>query len=360
MADERYIRPGATIGILGGGQLGRMLSLAASQLGLKTHIFCPDPESCAFDVTPLKTVAAYEDKAALSAFAKACDVVTYEFENVPHETAAYIEDLTLLAPGKRALSIAQDRVAEKKFLSLCGIPIAPWAAVNSPAEVREALKTIGLPAVLKTARFGYDGKGQRTIRSENEAAAAFTALGSQPMVLEKFVDFEMEISVVAARNAQGQIRDFEPSQNVHENHVLRSSTLPADIDRITARQASRAAHQIAGALEYVGVLAVEFFVVAGEDRPTLLVNEIAPRVHNSGHWTQDACLTDQFEQHIRAICGWFLGDPSRTIDVRMENLLGDEVIHVGDRLRPGIQPHIYGKSVVKPGRKMGHLNFRLS
>ena len=358
MGDKGAILPGSTIGILGGGQLGRMLALAAARLGMKSHIYCPDPESCAFDVTPLKTVAEYEDKAALERFAGSCDVVTYEFENVPVETAAFLEGLCNLAPGSRALAIGQDRMAEKRFLSQAGIPVANWEAVNSAEDLRDALSRIGTPAVLKTARFGYDGKGQRIIRSQDDMSSAYSALGAQPMVLEQFIEFDMEISVVAARNLHGQISDFEAAENVHENHILRTSTVPANMNRDLARQAGRIAHQIAAALEYVGVLGVEFFVVAGDSSRGLLVNEVAPRVHNSGHWTMDGCMTDQFEQHIRAICGWTLGDPTRIADIRMENILGAEIQSVHEKIRSGVSPHLYGKRDARPGRKMGHLNHR--
>lgn len=347
---------GSTIGILGGGQLGRMLSLAASHLGMKTHIYCPDPDSPAFEVTPHKTVAEYDDEAALKKFADSVDVITYEFENVPIGTAEFLAQLKPLAPGARALAISQDRIAEKQFLTMSDIPVTPYCAVDSLDSLYQAIEEIGLPAVLKTTRMGYDGKGQRTIRKPNEAVAAFTALGAQPLVLEAFVTFEKEISVVVASNARGQIRDFDAAENVHKNHILHTSTVPADIDKLTARKASRIAHQIAGSIDYIGVLSVEFFVVEKKGVQTLLVNEIAPRVHNSGHWTQSVCLTDQFEQHIRAILNWPLGDPSRFASVVMENLIGTEINDIPEVIRPGVQPYVYGKAKARPGRKMGHIN----
>lgn len=356
MTDTAIIQPGATIGILGGGQLGRMLALAAAKLGMKTHIFCPDPQSPAFDVTPYKTVAEYSDKQALTAFANTVDVITYEFENVPVETAEFLNKIKTVSPGPRPLSISQDRLAEKRFLSMSAIPVADYREVNSLKDLENAVDELGVPAVLKTTRMGYDGKGQRTIRSKAECVAAFSALGSNGLVLEAFVPFEREISVIVARNQRGQSRDFEPSENVHENHILKTSTVPANIDDITARRASRIAQQIAGALDYVGVLGVEFFVVPGGSHPTLIVNEIAPRVHNSGHWTEAVCLTDQFEQHIRAICNWHLGDTTRLAPVVMENLIGSEIDNVAERLQLGDQPHIYGKREARPGRKMGHIN----
>ncbi|MDP1731321.1 MAG: ATP-grasp domain-containing protein, partial [Devosia sp.] len=273
--DSAPLPQGSTIGILGGGQLGRMLALAAARLGMKTHIYCPDPSSPAFDVTPRKTVAAYDDEAALAAFAAAVDVVTYEFENVPAATAAFLGRLKPLRPDARALAISQDRLAEKAFLSLNRVPVAPFAAIPT-AEVLEAeLGEIGMPAVLKTTRMGYDGKGQQTIRKRGEAAAAFAALSPKPLVLEAFVPFNKEISVVVARNAAGGVAAFDPAENVHRGHILRTSTVPAAIKGKTARKAREIAERIVTALDYVGVLGVEFFVL--EDG-SLLVNEIAPRV----------------------------------------------------------------------------------
>lgn len=356
MTDQKVVQPGATIGILGGGQLGRMLALAAAQLGFKTHIYCPDPKSPAFEVTPHKTIAAYDDEKALKSFAKAVDVITYEFENVPVATVELLEATTPVAPGPRPLAVSQDRIAEKRFLTMNAIPVAPYQPVNSLRDLQIAIEETGLPAVLKTTRHGYDGKGQRIIKTHAEAVAAFSALGSSPLVLEAFVPFELEISVVVARNAKGQVRDFEPAENHHENHILKTSTVPAGIDKITARQASRMAQQIVGALDYIGVMGVELFVVPGKERPDLLVNEFAPRVHNSGHWTQSVCVTDQFEQHIRAICNWYLGDPARMADIVMENLIGKDIARVPDSLKSGMQPFVYGKQDVRPGRKMGHIN----
>jgi len=347
---------GATIGILGGGQLGRMLALAAARLGARTHIYCPDPHSPAFDVTPYRTVAAYDDEIALTAFAGAVDVVTYEFENVPAATAEYLAARVPLRPGAQALAITQNRLAEKAFISARNIAIAPFHAVASLADLTAGIEKLGLPAVLKTTRLGYDGKGQRTIRTADEAAVAFAALAPKPLVLEAFVPFEKEISVVVARNAAGEVRAFEPAENVHRDHILKTSTVPADIPPALAKHAGMAARAIVIALDYIGVMGVEFFVVPGTPRPTLLVNEIAPRVHNSGHWTEAVCVTDQFEQHIRAVLGWPLGDPTRMADVVMENLLGDEIGAIPARLAGTIRPHAYGKADSRPGRKMGHLN----
>jgi 5-(carboxyamino)imidazole ribonucleotide synthase len=347
--------PGSTIGILGGGQLGRMLALAAARLGMKTHIFCPDPQSPAFEVTPHKTVAAYDDEAALAAFAEAVDVVTYEFENVPAATAEFLGRRKPLRPGANALAISQDRLQEKQFLSARNIAVAPCRAVTSLAELEAAIGDLGLPAVLKTTRLGYDGKGQRIIREPGEASGAFTALEPKPLVLEAFVPFEKEISVVVARNAAGTVKAFDAAENVHRDHILKTSTVPADIAPALEKHAQMAAKAIVIALDYVGVLGVEFFVAPGEGRPSLLVNEIAPRVHNSGHWTEAVCVTDQFEQHIRAVINWPLGEPTRFADVVMENLIGNEVF-AGPDSPAGSRPHLYGKREARPGRKMGHVN----
>ena len=345
--------PGSVIGILGGGQLGRMLALAAARLGMKTHIYCPDPQSPAFDVTPRRTVAAYEDETALAAFAAAVDVVTYEFENVPLPTAEFLARLKPLRPGAKALGIAQDRLAEKTFLTVNRIPVAPFAAIPNLEQLEGELKEIGFPAVLKTTRLGYDGKGQRLIGKRKDAVAAFAALAPKPLVLEAFVPFEKEISVVVARGLDGRTAAFDPAENTHRDHILKESRVPARIGRRTAARAVAIATAIAAALDYVGVLGVEFFVLSGGK---LLVNEIAPRVHNSGHWTESVCVTDQFEQHIRAICAWPLGDPRRLADVTMENLIGDEAGAFPGALKAGIQPHLYGKAESRPGRKMGHIN----
>jgi 5-(carboxyamino)imidazole ribonucleotide synthase len=348
--------PGSMIGILGGGQLGRMLALAAARLGMRTHIYCPDPVSPAFEVTPHKTIAAYDDEAALAAFADAVDVITYEFENVPVETARFLEARKPLRPGANALAVSQDRLEEKAFLSARNIGVAPYRKVTSLAELEAALAELGTPAVLKTTRLGYDGKGQRVIREIKEAEAAFEALSPKPLVLEGFVAFEKEISVVVARNALGEVKSFDAAENVHRDHILKTSTVPAAVPPVIEKHAALAAKAIVIALNYVGVLGVEFFVVTGDGRSTLLVNEIAPRVHNSGHWTEAVCVTDQFEQHIRAVCNWPLGETARTADVVMENLIGDEVNAIVDLLGPGVQPHLYGKTEARPGRKMGHIN----
>ncbi|MBI4923598.1 MAG: 5-(carboxyamino)imidazole ribonucleotide synthase [Devosia nanyangense] len=343
---------GSTIGILGGGQLGRMLALAAARLGFKAHIYCPDKASAAFDVTPRKTVAAYDDLAALAAFAAVVDVITYEFENVPSGTAEFLAPLKPLRPGANALAIAQDRLAEKTFIGHLGIPVAPHRPVHALTDLAPALASLGTPAILKTTRLGYDGKGQRQIATLAEAEAAFAELQPHPLVLEAFIPFVREISVVLARGLDGATAAFDPAANTHEAGILVTSSVPAAISPETATAAQRFAADIASALDYVGVLGVEFFVLADG---SLIVNEMAPRVHNTGHWTEAVCVADQFEQHIRAIAGWPLGDPTRLADAVMENLIGDEIGAIPARLGPGIRPHAYGKAESRPGRKMGHL-----
>jgi 5-(carboxyamino)imidazole ribonucleotide synthase len=350
------LKPGATIGILGGGQLGRMLALDAARLGFKIHIFCPDTGP-AFDVSAAHTQAAYEDEGALIRFASEVDLVTYEFENVPARTAEILAQTKPLYPDAHALATTQDRLAEKTFLKNLGVPIAGFAEVNSAADLTAAVRQLGRPSVLKTRRFGYDGKGQTMIREDTDLSAAFAAIGSQPAVLEAFVPFELEVSVVAARNAQGEFQAFDVTENHHENHILRTSTVPANLSAETSAEALKIAGNIAEALNYVGVIGVEMFVVRENGRDRVLVNELAPRVHNSGHWTQDGAETSQFEQHIRAIAGWPLGSPKRLGRAEMTNLLGDEV-HAWQQLAasPGVHIHLYGKGAARPGRKMGHIN----
>jgi len=351
---DRPLPPGSTIGILGGGQLGRMLALAAGQLGLKCHIFAPQGDNPAFQVAAAHTVAPYDDEAALARFAQAVGVVTYEFENVPAATAAFLDRLVPLAPNARTLEISQDRLTEKTFLAGLPVAVAPFAKVDSAGDLGAAIALTGSLSVLKTRRLGYDGKGQTRFAASDDPKAAFATIGAAPAILEGFVHFEREISVIAARGWSGEIAVYDVPENQHENHILRHSIVPARIGTATADAARDIAARIVSALDYVGVIGVEMFV--GKDE-RLLVNEIAPRVHNSGHWTMDACAVSQFEQHIRAVAGWPLGDPSRHSDVVMTNLLGAEA----DRWReiaaePGACLHLYGKSESRPGRKMGHVN----
>lgn len=344
---------GSTIGILGGGQLGRMLALAAARLGLRTHIFCPDTQSPAFDVAQDHTIADYGDLGALGTFAQKVDVVTYEFENVPAPSARFLEKRLPLSPGARALDISQDRLKEKAFLSECGIPIAPYAAIDSRVSLDRAITGIGLPAVLKTTRFGYDGKGQRMLKSARDVGEAYSDFAGQQLVLEGFVPFVREVSVIVARGMDGTIAAYDPAENVHRNHILYTSTVPATLDSDARTEALAMAAVIVEQLDYVGVMGIEFFVTGDG---TLLVNEIAPRVHNSGHWTEAVCITDQFEQHIRAVAGWPLGDPARFADVVMENLIGDEINRIPGGLDLTDRAHNYGKTEARTGRKMGHIN----
>ncbi|HMK81535.1 MAG TPA: 5-(carboxyamino)imidazole ribonucleotide synthase [Xanthobacteraceae bacterium] len=345
----------ATIGILGGGQLGRMLALAAARLGFKCHVLCPDPHSPAFDVVRRVTEADYADMAALDRFANDVDVVTYEFENVPAETATFLSARRPVLPDPKVLATTQDRLIEKAFVQSLGIATARFAAVDSAEGLAAALATIGRPAVLKTRRFGYDGKGQAIIR-DGQGADLFDALGGQAQILEAFVPFEREISVVAARGAGGEIESFDVTENTHEDHILRTSRAPAAVSAAVATEARRIAETIAQAFGYVGVLAVEMFVVKDGHGHAVLVNEIAPRVHNSGHWTIDGASVSQFEQHIRAVAGLPLAKPIRRGRAEMMNLLGEEANDVTKWLQmPATAVHLYGKTAARPGRKMGHV-----
>jgi 5-(carboxyamino)imidazole ribonucleotide synthase len=351
---RRPLGPDATIGILGGGQLGRMLAMAAARLGFRCHVLCPEPASPAFDVVRRVTEADYGDKPALDRFADEVDVITYEFENVPAETAAFLSARKPVLPDPRVLAITQDRLEEKNFCVALGIAVAPFAAAASEVEAAQALNAVGYPAVLKTRRFGYDGKGQVTLRSGDDIAAAWQAVGAQPTIVEAFVPFRREISVIAARDHDGRIECFDVAENEHRNHILRTSRVPAEVSPDVAAAALRIAERIATAFGYVGVLAVEMFVVGDND--AVVVNEIAPRVHNSGHWTIDGCSVSQFEQHIRAVVGWPLAVPMRHGRCEMINLIGEESADYRKWLEvPGACVHLYGKQAVRPGRKMGHV-----
>ena len=343
---------GATIGILGGGQLGRMLSVAAARLGFRCHIYEPAPDCPAAQVAAEVTTAPYDDHAALAAFAKACDVVTYEFENVPAEALDLIEAEVPIRPGRRALATSQDRLDEKRFLESCGLTVAPYAPVDDAASLEAALADIGTPSILKTRRLGYDGKGQARITAPDDAAEALAAMAGAPAILEGFVDFTREVSIIAARSPDGAVAAFDPGENVHEGGILRTTTVPAALSSAQRTDAVLLAGKILNALDYVGVIGVELFQHSGG----LVVNEFAPRVHNSGHWTQNGCLVDQFEQHIRAITGWPLGDGRRHANVTMENLIGDDMDRVPELAADGAALHLYGKAETRPGRKMGHVN----
>ena len=345
--------PGCVIGILGGGQLARMLALAAAPLGLKCHIFAPETDSPAFQVSASHMVAQYTDESALVEFAAEVDVVTYEFENVPVEAVEFLEKLKPVRPGSKALRVAQDRLNEKNLARDMGAMTASFAAVNSVEELRVAVTEVGLPAILKTVRMGYDGKGQAKLLSAGDIESAWAATKGAPAILESFVNFDKEISVICARGVDGAFAAYEPTENVHRNHILHTSTVPAVLEVELAIEAVYLAQRMADTLDYVGVMGVEFFV----DAHSLYVNEIAPRVHNSGHWTQDACVVSQFEQHIRAVAGWPLGATFRHSDVVMTNLLGDEAAQ-WEKLanEPNLGLHLYGKTESRTGRKMGHYN----
>ncbi|MGA7807793.1 5-(carboxyamino)imidazole ribonucleotide synthase [Bradyrhizobium sp.] len=349
------LKPGDTVGILGGGQLGRMLAMAAARLGLRCQVFSPDPDSPAFDVVLNATCAEYADVEALELFANDVDVITYEFENVPAAAAMVLDARRPVLPNRKILETTQDRLAEKDFVKRLGIGTADYADVCSASSLQTAISRIGLPAVIKTRRFGYDGKGQAIIRAADDIDRIWTELGTRSAILEAYVPFEREVSVIAARSADGHIECFDVTENEHRDHILKISRAPAAIPAELAEQARSIAAGIADALDYVGVLAVEMFVLAG-DGPKILVNEIAPRVHNSGHWTLDGASISQFEQHIRAIAGWPLGKPVRHGHVTMTNLIGDEINDYVQWLTvPGATVHLYGKGSPRPGRKMGHV-----
>jgi 5-(carboxyamino)imidazole ribonucleotide synthase len=350
------LKPGDTIGILGGGQLGRMLAMAAARLGLRCQVFSPDPDSPAFDVVANAICAEYADVEALELFANDVDVITYEFENVPAASAMVLAARRAVLPDRKILETTQDRLIEKDFVKGLGIGTADYADISSPQTLRDAVEKIGLPAVLKTRRFGYDGKGQAIIRLNDDFDRIWQDLGTRSAILEAFVPFEREISVIAARSADGLVECFDVTENEHSDHILKISRAPAAISDTLAAQAMTIARRIANALDYVGVLAVEMFVVQGDRGPEVLVNEIAPRVHNSGHWTLDGASVSQFEQHIRAIAGWPLGKPVRHGQVTMTNLIGDEIDSYEEWLTvPGATVHLYGKGPARPGRKMGHV-----
>ena len=343
---------GSTIGILGGGQLGRMLAMAAARLGYRTHIFEPGAAPAA-DVAHAWTQAPYDDLAALRAFAQSCDLITFEFENIPAPALDVLAQTTPLFPDRRALETSQDRLVEKTFLAGLGLATAPFAPLDSAADLDAALGVSGTPAILKTRRFGYDGKGQARVMDRAAADAARASLQGAPAIAEGFVRFSREISVIAARGRDGQIAAYDPGENIHRDGILDTTTVPATLPLAQRTDAVLIASRILNALDYVGVMGVELFVTPGG----LVVNEIAPRVHNSGHWTQAGCAVDQFEQHIRAIAGWPLGNGARHANVVMENLIGDDVTRVTKLAgEPGVQIHLYGKAEARAGRKMGHIN----
>ena len=350
--------PGSTIGILGGGQLGRMLAMAAARLGLKCHVYAPEADSPAFDVVEHHTVAGYDDEAALAAFAAAVDVATYEFENIPAATVEFLSKRVPVRPGAKALACAQDRINEKTLARRLGAGTAEFAEINALSDLEKALQTFPPPCVLKTRRFGYDGKGQAKLLDKADAKGAWKLMMDQPSILESFVNFQIEVSVVAARALDGEFRAFDVTENEHRNHILHRSLAPARITDAAAKEAVAIAERIARELDYVGVFAIEFFCLHGIGKDSLFVNEMAPRVHNSGHWTIDGAVTSQFEQHIRAVAGWPLGSTARKAPAcEMINLIGDD-IHAWKDIASdtGAFLHHYGKKEARAGRKMGHVN----
>ena len=356
----RPLSPGSTIGILGGGQLARMLALAAARLGLRTHVYSDDPESPAFDVTGRATHGSYTDLPHLETFAREVDVVTYEFENVPVDAARHLARLVGVRPGARALEVAQDRLVEKRFIADLGIAVAPFREVSHRRDLVAALQAFAAPSILKTRRLGYDGKGQLSLAADADASAALAVLGHRPAVLELRVPFAFEVSVMVVRGASGATAFYDCPVNSHDNGILRRSVVPSGLPEAVAGQAREIAGRIAGALDYVGVLAVELFYMGAAAPSPLMVNEIAPRVHNSGHWTIDGCGCSQFENHIRAVAGWPLGSTRRHSDAEMVNIIGHEAAawtaHVAES---GLCLHLYGKREARDGRKMGHFT-RLS
>ncbi|NUN67805.1 5-(carboxyamino)imidazole ribonucleotide synthase [Pseudanabaena biceps] len=348
------LSPGAVIGVLGGGQLGRMLGEAASRLGFDLVVLDPEPASPAARVAARQITAAYDDADALDDLGRISDVVTFEFENVPAASAARLAaGGALVAPGPRALAIAQDRVEEKTFLNAAGAPTVDFRPVDSPDDLRRALIELGAPALLKTRREGYDGKGQAWVRRPDDVEAAWAAVGGRPSILEARADFRRELSIIAARGWDGSVAIYPLGENRHADGILRTTRAPATADAATAAAAQDIAARVLNGLDYVGVIGIELFDLG--DR--LLVNEIAPRVHNTGHWTQDGCACDQFEQHIRAIVGWPLGPTAPHAAVEMTNLLGPEVEAWPElAAAPDARLHLYGKAEARPGRKMGHVN----
>jgi 5-(carboxyamino)imidazole ribonucleotide synthase len=344
--------------MMGGGQLGRMAAVAAARLGYRVHVFAPEHDSPAAQVSSAATVADWHEADALARFAEAVDVVTFEFENVPGDALDLIAARVPVAPSPAALRTCQDRIAEKTFLEGAGVAVGPWAPVTAPGEAEAAVASVGLPCVLKTTRLGYDGKGQATLRSPADLGPALARLAGadgafRPLVAEAFIDFACEVSVVVARDRAGRIAAYDTVENRHRNHILDLTIAPARAAPAVAAAAQAAARRVAEAIGLVGLLCVEFFVTRDG---RVLANEIAPRPHNSGHWTIEACAVSQFEQQVRAVAGLPLGDPSRHSDALMKNLIGDEIEALPALLAsPGLIPHHYGKAEARPGRKMGHV-----
>lgn len=351
----RPLPPGSTIGILGGGQLGRMLALAAARLGLRCHIYS-DTTGPAFDVAAATTVGPFEDLDAVAAFARKVDVVTYEFENVPRATAEAAARICPVRPGVRALEVSQDRLIEKQFIAALGVPVAPFAAVDDEAALASAASVLGFPSILKTRRLGYDGKGQVRLTCASDCVGALGRIGHAPAVLEGFVQFLFEVSVIVVRGGDGDTRFYDIPLNTHRDGILHTSAVPAPLPTRAKARAVEIASRIAQKLDYVGVLAVEMFYLGEAAAEPVVVNEMAPRVHNSGHWTIDACLVSQFENHIRSVAGWPLGPTARHSDAVMTNLVGSDVATWLELAgAPSLGLHLYGKNEARPGRKMGHV-----
>jgi 5-(carboxyamino)imidazole ribonucleotide synthase len=349
---SEIVPPGSVIGIVGGGQLGRMLARAASRMGYKTHIYTPEKDSPASHVATATTIGAYQDSQALRAFAQSVDVVTFEFENIPAETLEMLATIVTVRPKPSVLFTTRHRLREKEFIRDQGIATAPFAPVRSEAELAAALQLIGMPAVLKTCEMGYDGKGQVVIREEAQSIKAWASLGKSACILEGFIDFTAEASIIVARSTSGEARCYPLAQNIHRDHILHRTIAPAPFIDQHQEEAVRIAKKLAEALDVEGLLAVELFVTPSG----LLVNELAPRPHNSGHWTMEGAPTSQFEQHIRAICGWALGDTNARSRCEMVNLLGDEWKLWQEYARQSeAHVHLYGKTESRPGRKMGHV-----
>ena len=353
MRPATKLAPGATIGILGGGQLGRMTALAAARLGFRCHVFATEGDSPAAQVCGAATVAEFSDRAALERFAAAVDIATFEFENIPAEAVRWVSAVRPVLPRPEILEIAQDRLREKDFLRSIDVDTAAYREVADAAALLRAMRDFGYPAVLKSVRMGYDGKGQVTLTPDTKAEEAWRRMGGEIGILESFVDFACEISVIVARGRNGAWATYPPVENQHTSHILDTTIAPADLPVETLSKAETIARHIAERLGLVGVLAVEMFVTKAG---ALLVNELAPRPHNSGHWTIDACMTSQFEQLVRAICGLPLGSTERHADAVMQNLIGRGVERWrGAVADPKAKLHLYGKSRVRPGRKMGHI-----
>lgn len=350
--------PGSVIGILGGGQLGRMAAAAATDLGYLTHIYCPDPASPAAQVTDRFSAKAYDDETALATFAEAVDVVTFEFENVPGPTAAFLAERVAVRPGPKVLHICQNRLREKAFCAEIGVPTTEYAPVQNRDDLEKVMAAFSTPAVLKTTEMGYDGKGQVLLDGKIGPAEAWAGMAGGKTelegIVEAYVDFQLEISVIVARSQGGEIQAYVPVENRHKNHILDQTIAPAEISTKVAAKAQEIAHTIAESIKLIGLLGIEMFVTQSGD---VLVNELAPRPHNSGHWTMDACLISQFEQFIRAVTGLPLGDPERHSNAIMHNLIGEDASTWRNILSdPKAKLHLYGKSEARPGRKMGHVN----